>query len=251
MFRPTASCIRSSFRSSGKGRLILTGGDEQERTALLRTLGPERPLVQQPCTGGDGFIVDLDAPYGKCGCVILASGLGKRFGGNKLMADFHGKPMLCRVLSATEGIFFRRVVVTRHEDVAHLCRAHGVEAVLHDLPDRSDTVRLGLEALEGVERCMYCPGDQPLLRQETVAALALAAKNADSAIWRAACGGSHGAPVLFPRWCFPELLTLPKGKGGGYVVKKYPEHLRTVEVQDPYELMDVDERSDLEVLLKR
>ena len=24
------------------------------------------------------------------GCVIMASGLGKRFGGNKLMADFHG-----------------------------------------------------------------------------------------------------------------------------------------------------------------
>ena len=39
------------------------------------------------------------------GCVIMASGLGKRFGGNKLMADFHGEPMVCRILDATEGIF--------------------------------------------------------------------------------------------------------------------------------------------------
>ena len=32
--------------------------------------------------------------FPKTGCVILASGLGKRFGSNKLMADFHGKQQL-------------------------------------------------------------------------------------------------------------------------------------------------------------
>ena len=32
--------------------------------------------------------------FPKIGCVIMASGLGKRFGGNKLMADFQGKPLL-------------------------------------------------------------------------------------------------------------------------------------------------------------
>ena len=34
--------------------------------------------------------------FPKLGCVIMASGLGKRFGGNKLMEDFHGKPMIQR-----------------------------------------------------------------------------------------------------------------------------------------------------------
>ena len=28
------------------------------------------------------------------GCVIMASGLGTRFGGNKLMADFDGQPLI-------------------------------------------------------------------------------------------------------------------------------------------------------------
>ena len=65
------------------------------------------------------------------GCVIMASGLGKRFGGNKLMADFHGKPMIQRALDATTGLFTRRVVVTRHESVAELCRQQRVEVVLH------------------------------------------------------------------------------------------------------------------------
>ena len=29
------------------------------------------------------------------GCVIMASGVSRRFGSNKLLADFCGEPMLC------------------------------------------------------------------------------------------------------------------------------------------------------------
>ena len=198
------------------------------------------PFIREITRREDVFVVDLDAPYGKLGCVIMASGLGKRFGGNKLMADFRGGPMIGRALSATDGIFYRRVVVTRHKDVAALCRERGIEAVLHDLPCRSDTVRLGLEAVGDVEGCLFCPGDQPLLRQETVSALALAAVNDQTSIWRTAFGDTPGAPVLFPAWTFPELADLPEGKGGGFVAKKYPEHIHTVGVRDRYELMDAD-----------
>mgnify|MGYP000712526894 CR=1 FL=1 len=52
------------------------------------------------------------------GCVIMASGLSRRFGANKLLADFCGQPMLCRAFAATAtpGIA-ARIVVTRSEDV--------------------------------------------------------------------------------------------------------------------------------------
>ena len=199
----------------------------------------------------DAFVVDLDDPFGSIGSVIMASGLGRRFGGNKLMADFHGKPMICRILDATEGIFSRRVVVTRSAEVADLCREWGIRAVLHSLPHRSDTVRLGLEAMPGIERCLFATADQPLLRKETIAALAMASKNDPNDIWRISCGGVHGSPVVFPKWSFSELLDLPEGKGGGFVAKKYPEHLRTADVRDLYELKDVDTPEDLSELLER
>ena len=99
--------------------------------------------------------------------------------------------------------------------------------------------------------CLFLPGDQPLLRRETVAALALAAVNGPESIWRAAFGDTQGSPVLFPRWTFPELLTLPEGKGGGFVAKKYPERLGTVSVRDKSELMDVDSPEDLAHLAER
>lgn len=355
VFRPTADCIRNSFRSSGKRHLILTGGRGSGKTTLLKALFPEplpgittwaepgravwlkenqsgqcvrvgfydstmpgrenkmtlcpegfrslgigalrrcmdgrsqwvtmdeigyletgcpeycdairrlmtckrlaavvrkqdTPIFREITRREDVFVVDLDAPYGKLGCVIMASGLGIRFGGNKLMAPFRGEPLICRALSATEDIFHRRVVVTRHEDVAALCRGRGMETVLHDLPHRSDTVRLGLEAVGAVDGCLFCPGDQPLLRRETVAALALAAENGWAFIWRTAFEEIPGSPVLFPAWTFPELTKLPEGKGGGFLVKKYPERLRTVSVRDRYELMDADSPEDLAFLVER
>ena len=209
------------------------------------------PFLQELCSRKDAFVVDLDAPFGNIGCVIMASGLGKRFGGNKLLADFHGRPMISRILDATEGIFAQRVVVTRSEDVAALCRNRGIRTILHSLPHRSDTVRLGLEALPGINRCMFAAADQPLLRRDTVAALALASANGSASIWRTICDETPGSPVVFPQWAFPELRNLPEGKGGGVVIKKYPERLRTVSIRDMYELKDVDSPEDLSELLER
>lgn len=185
------------------------------------------------------------------GCVIMASGLGKRFGANKLMADFHGEPMIARILDATEEIFDQRVVVTRSEEVADFCQARGIRTVLHDLPHRSDTVRLGMEAMPGIERCVFATSDQPLLRRDTVAALVHASAQEPQWIWRTSCDGVHGSPVVFPNWSFPELMDLPEGKGGSFVIKKYPERVRTVNVRDMYELRDVDNPDDLLELLKR
>ena len=217
--------------------------------ALARLLTGKRLLaaVRRECLSPreDAFTVDLDDPYGNVGCVILASGLGRRFGGNKLMASFRGTPLIAYALEATEGIFSRRVVVTRHREAADYCRERGVEALLHRLPHRSDTVRLGLEALGDVDGCLFCPGDQPLLERQTVAALALWGANAPDAILRPAWAGVPGSPVLFPKWAVPELKALPQGAGGGHLAKKYPHRVALLPLEDGRQLLDVDTREDL------
>ena len=189
--------------------------------------------------------------FPSAGCVIMASGMSRRFGGNKLMADFGGEPMIYRILKATDGLFDRRVVVTRHEDVAALCRERGVDVVCHELPLRSDTVRLGLEAVGGMDGCMFCPGDQPLLRRETVAALLCSWRGKREDIWRTAFGDAPGSPVLFPAWTFDALLNLPDGMGGGYVLGSHPDRVRCMQVSDEYELMDADTPDVLDALRAR
>ena len=222
-----------------------------ERKRLLAAVRKQAlPFLQALCRRPDVFCVDLDAPYGQLGCVIMASGLGKRFGGGKLLAELHGKPLLQYALDATAGFFVRRVVVTRDPSAAALCRAQGVETVLHDLPSRSDTVRLGLAALTApgeppLAGSLFCPADQPLLRRETVASLALGAACAPGPIWRPAWQGQPGAPVLFPAWAFAELASLPEGQGGGAVVRHWPGRVRCIPAACPAELQDVDRREDL------
>ena len=186
--------------------------------------------------------------FPSAGCVIMASGMGKRFGGNKLMADFDGEPMIVRALRATDGLFDCRVVVTRHADVAAICREQGAEVVFHALPLRSDTVRLGLEAVGDVDGCMFCPGDQPLLRRETVAALLCQWRGEKESIWRTAFRDMPGLPMMFPSWTFDDLLNLPEGKGGGYVLGNHPDRVRCMQVSDECELMDADTPDALDVL---
>ena len=192
------------------------------------------------------------------GCVIMASGLARRFGSNKLLADFNGRPLLCRALDATDiPKLATRIVVTRSAEVQALCETHGIPCLLHALPGRNDTVRLGLERLleqvPGLAGCMFLPGDQPLLRRETVEQMvdafcssAETQKETEREIFRLAYRAENdpaplvGSPVLFGSSFFPELSTLPEGKGGSVLLRKYPEQVHCVYTADRNELRDAD-----------
>lgn len=112
----------------------------------------------------------------KHGCIVMASGVGARFGGNKLMAELCGAPLVGHVVRATDDLFSRRVVVTRHADVASLCETLGAQVILHDEPCRNDTVRLGMEAMDGCDTVTFVQGDQPLIRPASIVALLRAAE---------------------------------------------------------------------------
>ena len=181
------------------------------------------------------------------GCVIMASGLAKRFGSNKLLAEFDGKPLLCRAFAVTEGL--HRVVVTRSTKVQALCEECGIPVLHHALPFRSDTVRLGLEhlltRLPAMSGCVFLPGDQPLLTRETLCGMASAfcaepeRKARILRLWEPQ-SGTPGSPVLFGADYFDELRSLPAGKGGGVVIKRHAEQVALFSARHPAELMDAD-----------
>ena len=221
--------MRSTGGKDGGGSILTPEGQQ-----LLR----QYEAYRDACAQANQALYRQYFP--KIGCVIMASGLGKRFGGNKLMADFHGKPMIQRALDITSNLFAKRVVVTRHESVAALCREQNVDALLHELPHRSDTVRLGLEALGDLDACLFLPGDQPLLRRETLEMLLEHWKANPGQIVRPVHGNNAGSPVLFPAWAFAELKALPEGKGGGVVTRNHPHEILGVSVSNPLELADAD-----------
>lgn len=104
---------------------------------------------------------------------------------------------------------------------------------------------------------MFLPGDQPLLRRETVEVMAERfcreqpapaewQKETEREIFRLGAVADNdptplvGSPVLFGSSFFSELLTLPENKGGNVLLKKYPAQVRTVSIAAPMELLDAD-----------
>lgn len=182
----------------------------------------------------------------RSGLVIMASGLGKRFGSNKLIADFNGRPLIEWGIDAGIAAFDKVVVVTRHTEVADICRRKGVSVILHDLPYRSDTIRLGVEAMDDdICCCGFMPGDQPLISSATLKHLIATWRENPEHICRPCYMDTPGAPAVFPRKYFDELCRLPEGKGGNVIIKAHPDLIKDVPVDNELELIDTDTPEEL------
>lgn len=213
---------------------------------------------------------DTDLP--SLGCVVMASGLGRRFGSNKLLEDFGGMPLILYTVKKLESLpFLRIVLVTRSREVAALCRKSCSHAsvLLHEEPYRSDTVRLGLSYLlnhtsaipdhrpslplpaPALPGCFFCLGDQPLLTPESIQSMAQVFTRSPAGIFRLSWNGHEGSPVLFSSKYFPELLALPQGKGGNFLAKKYPAQVTKVPARNIFELADIDTPEDLAALRRK
>lgn len=198
--------------------------------------------------GGEGGV------FAVIGCVVMASGEGKRFRasggtGNKLLADAGGEALIVRTARSVPLDAFEVVVSTRWPDAATAVRAAapGARLVLHDGALRSDSVRAGLAVGAGRwSGCLFLPGDQPLVRRASFLALARAFEADPARAYRLAWRGAPASPVLFPARCFPALLGL-SGKDGGQSVLKAADgpEVALVDAADGRELLDVDTVDDL------
>ena len=116
------------------------------------------------------------------GCIVMASGASTRFGSNKLMAPFMGKPLIQHVIETAQTAGLEPIVVTIddpfHEPILVLCNKLKVRAVTHSGTLQSDTVRramlevqkdgLGKNSWDGA---MFLQGDQPCVRADSLCAL--------------------------------------------------------------------------------
>ena len=112
----------------------------------------------------------------RVGAIILAAGSSRRMGGgDKLLADLAGRPVLSWTLSAFQecGAIDDVVVVTsraNRSDVAALCRGVGkVRALVAGGKERQDSVWAGLSALRAIDLVAVHDGARPLITAEAIA----------------------------------------------------------------------------------
>jgi molybdenum cofactor cytidylyltransferase len=199
-------------------------------------------------------------PPGSVRALVLAAGGSRRFGGRKLLALLHGRPLAAYALDAASaardaGLVDGTTVVLPAGEaaLAALASAVGAAAVTNPSPEAglSGSLRLGLLALAAeptVAAALVLLADQPTVRLSTVGALVEA--------WRAGAGtlvrpryrdapAEPGHPVLLDRsaWHLAERLEGDAGFGC-----LHDAALRLALVDVPGDNPDVDTPTDLALL---
>ena len=196
------------------------------------------------------------------GCIVMASGASTRFGSNKLMASFMGKPLIQHVIETAQTAGLEPIVVTIddpfHEPILALCNKLKVRAVTHSGTLQSDTVHRAMlevqkDGLGGSswDGAMFLQGDQPCVRADSLCALIASFEEHPEVVSRLSWHGVPGSPIVFPSTLFDMLCRVQGDKGGSGVFLLCPEYQASavlVEAQCEQELLDVDTPSDLNYL---
>ncbi|MDO5112706.1 MAG: nucleotidyltransferase family protein [Clostridia bacterium] len=187
----------------------------------------------------------------KTGCILMAAGVSSRFGENKLLLAYQGKPVYACAMNAIPAERLCAVaVVSGTDEVLQEAAARGFTAILNERPQDgvSRTIRLGLDALGGVDAALFLVGDQPALTRASVLRLLDMGQAHPSCIVRLGYGDTVGNPVWFPGKYFDELRALTGDTGGGRVLRTHPEAVRTCQADHPCELWDIDSPEALQRL---
>jgi CTP:molybdopterin cytidylyltransferase MocA len=183
--------------------------------------------------------------------LVLAAGRSTRMGRPKQLAELGGRPMLEHVVAAMAAAPLDRVVVALG---AHACRvkdgADLAGAEVFVAPGwREGMGRVLAEAAEaygpGCDALVVALGDQPLLTPATVAALVGAWQAGGGPVVRATYGGRPGHPVLFAGPALDRLRTLRGDEGARELLRGNPGWIRSVEVGQVGDDMDVDDEAGL------
>ncbi len=190
--------------------------------------------------------------------VVLAAGLSRRFGGNKLLALLHGTPLVRHALKAALASRLDRIVVV----LGH--QSDRVRAALTGLLDgdrcavatnhayrngQSQSVIAGLEAVGfDCPAVMFLMGDQPLLDAGIIDELIAAHKQKRTDICFPSCNGRRRNPVIFSARFYPHILALKGDTGARAVIDANRDAATAVEFANDAQFQDVDRDHDLDIL---
>lgn len=184
--------------------------------------------------------------------VVLAAGRGSRFEGNghKLAQLLGGTSVLARTLEVVMTAGLPLVVVTTAPLaplVLDMVASRDV-VLLPPVDSRSAeplgmgySIAAGVTARPNAPGWLVLPGDMPLVRPDSLLAVARALR--ERTIVYAQHQGRRGHPVGFAGELYTELALLQGDDGARRLLARYPAD--AVELDDPGVLLDVDTEADL------
>ena len=180
---------------------------------------------------------------------VLAAGSGSRFGGDKLLREYRGAPLVARAARLAEAVCGARTLLVTGSDWH---RVFDACAPLEGFLVRNDEWASGLgssiaaaarAASGSADALLLLLADQPLVTAEHLRALIARWNGSSRQIAATAFADVTGPPVLFPARYFPALASLSGDQGARPVLTAAGADVRTV-VFEPA-AVDIDRVEDL------
>ncbi len=191
----------------------------------------------------------------KVGGVILAAGLSMRFGDEKLLADYRGKPVGSHVVEAALASRLEPVALVTRPELAPLLVQYspGLRVVNNSNPleGLALSLRLGLEALgEEVSHALVLLADQPLVKTDLINRF-VAQATTGTGLAALSTQGDFCPPVLFESSYFEMLKNLSGDKGGRSILAGLKDKVLVLKTEDPLVTLDIDRPQDLKLISRR
>lgn len=184
--------------------------------------------------------------------IILAAGLSRRMGRDKLSLPVDGAPMYCRAIRLVEALpVQRRLIVTNQPAIQREAKSMGLNVMENPKAKEGmgTTVACAVSSLPAdTEFAVFLTCDQPYLTASAVASLIDRAMETNKIIVPMV-GGKPGSPCVFPQRFFAELSSLSGDCGGKAVYKQHIDEVVFLPVACPAAFADVDTPEDYDELI--
>jgi molybdenum cofactor cytidylyltransferase len=190
------------------------------------------------------------------GAVILAAGLSRRMGRNKMLLPYGTSTVVETIVTEVIACpaVTEVVVVTGHEPdrIAALLKDYPARCVLNPAYARAEmlvSLQVGLGALSSdVQAALVVPGDHPRLRQNVIQRVIDAYQPETLVI--PSYQMKRGHPILIDRGWWAELLALPETASLREFIRAHEDHIHYVVVETDSVLKDMDTPDEYDTLLK-
>lgn len=241
---------------------LLNQADTAPRLAMARLIASQLCRFQQPSliaavgTSPDNPVVER---WGPLAVVVLAAGDSSRMGRAKQLLHVDGESMIVRAVKiAWQSTATEIVVITgayrdevenevRRELAPLLSQASARVRLVHN-PNWGDgqasSIHAAIQALgSSVEAAIFMPADQPFVEPNLLRLLQRHWQMGHDLAAPLVDGEIRGAPALFSRQTWPELMNLRGDVGGRSLLRRHASAVSTV-LTEASTLLDIDTPGD-------
>ena len=182
--------------------------------------------------------------------IILASGLSKRMGQNKLLMDFKGKKMYQYCInSVKKSDIKQKIVVSAYDEILDYARDVGDFTIIkneNQALGQSQSIKMGIATAKPCLGLVFLPSDMPFITEIFLNKVCDFFMQDTSCIVVPRFEGKNSMPTIFPFSLYDELSNISGDIGGRDIIKANLSKVRYFDVSEGHILQDIDTMEELE-----